>query len=259
MAEGPPRLQKFLAEAGVGSRRHCEDLIRAGRVTVDGVAAQLGSSVDPDTQQVALDGIRLGAETKEYWLLNKPRGVVSTASDPQGRPTVVESVPSRGRVYPVGRLDLNTTGVLILTNDGELTAGLLHPSHQVEKEYLVTVRGTVSQEAVFLLRRGVELEDGLTAPAGVDILETRPPRPVPAGGAPRTPTTTLSVVLHEGRKRQVRRMMESVGHVVVALHRRRFDSLTDAGLPLGQARLLSAAEVEQLKRAADRGWRAAGE
>jgi 23S rRNA pseudouridine2605 synthase len=253
MAEGLPRLQKYLAEAGVGSRRHCEDLIRAGRVTVDGTVAQLGCSVDPEAQEVALDGALIGMETKEYWLLNKPRGVVSTASDPQGRPTVVESVPSRGRVFPVGRLDLNTTGVLILTNDGELTARLLHPSHHVEKEYLVTVRGIVSQEAAMLLRRGVELDDGLTAPARVDILETRPPRPVPAGAPPRTPTTTLRVVLHEGRKRQVRRMMESVGHVVVALHRRRFDGLTDAGLPLGQARLLSAAEIEQLKRTADRG------
>jgi pseudouridine synthase len=252
MAEGLPRLQKFLAEAGVGSRRHCEDLIRAGRVTVDGVVAQLGSSVDPCTQRMALDGVDIGAETKEYWLLNKPRGVVSTASDPQGRPTVVESVPSRGRLFPVGRLDLNTTGVLILTNDGELTARLLHPSHHVEKEYLVTVRGIVPQEAAALLRRGVELEDGPTAPAKVDILETRPPRPTPAGAAPRTPTTTLRVVLHEGRKRQVRRMMESVGHVVVALHRRRFDGLTDAGLPVGQARPLSAAEVQQLRRTADR-------
>ncbi len=243
MDTGPQRLQKYLAQAGLGSRRHCEDLIRAGRVTVDGVVAELGSSVEVDTQRVAVDGRELTREPLEYWLLNKPRGVVSTAFDPQGRPTVVESVPSRGRVFPVGRLDLSSTGLIVLTNDGELTAHLLHPRYHVDKEYVATVRGTVSPSALGRLREGVDLEDGRTSPAQVEIIASRALRP-------KAPTTTLRIVIHEGRKRQVRRMMESVGHVVIALHRRRFDGLTDAGLAVGQARPLSATEVEGLRRAA---------
>lgn len=251
MAEGSCRLQKFLAQAGVGSRRHCEDLIRAGRVRVDGVVAELGSSVDPRSQRVTLDGKEIYSETKEYWLLNKPPGVVSTAADPQGRPTVLHMVPARGRVFPVGRLDLNTTGVLLLTNDGELAARLLHPRFHVEKEYVVTVRGIVSQETVARLCRGVDLDDGPTAPAQVEIIRSAGPQSQSTGHAGAgIGTTTLRVVLHEGRKRQVRRMMEHVGHAVIALHRRRFDGLTDAGLPVGQARPLSHAEVEQLKRVA---------
>jgi 23S rRNA pseudouridine2605 synthase len=244
MESGTERLQKYLAQAGLGSRRNCEDLIRAGRVTVDGVPAQLGSSVDPQTQRVALDGREVVRESLEYWLLNKPNGVVSTAFDPQGRPTVVESVPSRGRVFPVGRLDLTSTGLIILTNDGELTAKLLHPRYHVDKEYIVTVRGSVSPSEVAQLRRGVELEDGRTSPAEIDVIESPDFRP-------RTPTTTLRVVIREGRKRQVRRMLESVGHRVIELHRRRFDGITDAGLAVGQARPLSAAEVEQLRHAGD--------
>jgi 23S rRNA pseudouridine2605 synthase len=244
MENGTERLQKYLAQAGLGSRRNCEDLIRAGRVTVDGVPAQLGSSVDPQTQRVALDGREVIRESLEYWLLNKPSGIVSTAFDPQGRPTVVESVPSRGRVFPVGRLDLTSTGLIILTNDGELTAHLLHPRYHVEKEYIVTVRGSVSPSDVAQLRRGVELEDGRTSPAEIDVIESPDFRP-------RTPITTLRVVIREGRKRQVRRMLESVGHRVIALHRRRFDGITDAGLAVGQARPLSSGEVERLRHTGD--------
>jgi 23S rRNA pseudouridine2605 synthase len=244
MENGTERLQKYLAQAGLGSRRNCEDLIRAGRVTVDGVPAQLGSSVDPQTQRVALDGREVIRESLEYWLLNKPSGIVSTAFDPQGRPTVVESVPSRGRVFPVGRLDLTSTGLIILTNDGELTAQLLHPRYHVEKEYIVTVRGSVSPSDVAQLRRGVELEDGRTSPAEIDVIESPDFRP-------RTPITTLRVVIREGRKRQVRRMLESVGHRVIALHRRRFDGITDAGLAVGQARPLSSGEVERLRHTGD--------
>jgi 23S rRNA pseudouridine2605 synthase len=244
MENGTERLQKYLAQAGLGSRRNCEDLIRAGRVTVDGVPAQLGSSVDPQTQRVALDGREVIRESLEYWLLNKPSGIVSTAFDPQGRPTVVESVPSRGRVFPVGRLDLSSTGLILLTNDGELTAQLLHPRYHVEKEYIVTVRGSVSPSDVAQLRRGVELEDGRTSPAEIDVIESPDFRP-------RTPITTLRVVIREGRKRQVRRMLESVGHRVIALHRRRFDGITDAGLAVGQARPLSSGEVERLRHTGD--------
>ena len=246
MGDPAQRLQKYLAQAGLGSRRHCEDLIRTGRVTVDGVVAQLGSSVDPNIQRVAVDRREIVGEPLEYWLLNKPRGSVSTAFDPQGRPTVVDSVPSRGRVFPVGRLDVNSTGLLFLTNDGQLTARLLHPRYHVAKEYVVTVRGLVSQTSLAALRKGVELEDGPTSPAEVDVIDLNE-------GRPRTSTTTLRVVLREGRKRQVRRMLESVGHRVITLHRRRFDGLTDVGLAIGQARPLSAAEVEGLRRASTGG------
>ncbi len=235
------RLQKALAEAGFASRRASEELIKAGRVTIDGVTAQLGASVDPETQVVAVDGWPIAAEVKEYWLLNKPAGVLSAAKDARGRRTVVDCVPSRARIFPVGRLDLQSTGLMLLTNDGDLAGRLLHPRFHVEKEYQLRVRGVVGKEALEALRRGVTLEDGLTAPAVVRIVEiVRPPR---SG-----PQTSLSIVLHEGRKRQIRRMLETVGHRVVSLHRSRFDGLTDAGLLAGQARRLSAGELQKLRK-----------
>lgn len=243
MAAGAERLQKYLARSGLGSRRYCEDLIRAGRVTVDGLVAQLGSSVDPNVQRVAVDGREVSREPPEYWVLNKPRGVVSTAWDPRGRPTVVESVPARGRVFPVGRLDLDSTGIIILTNDGELTSRLLHPRHHVEKEYVVTVRGSVSTSDLGRLSHGVELEDGLTSPARVDVMGR-------VDSPPKAPMTMLRIVLQEGRKRQIRRMLESLGHRVVSLHRTRFDGLSDEGLAVGQVRPLSHSEVKCLKEAA---------
>ncbi len=236
------RLQKFLAEAGLGSRRSCEDLVRAGRVAVDGVVAELGSTVDPETQVVTLDGRPVVAEHKEYWLLNKPAGVLTAVSDARGRRTVVECVPAGVRVFPVGRLDLNTTGVLLLTNDGEIAARLLHPRYHVQKEYLASVRGKVGKEALTLLRRGVELEDGMTAPAKVEVAQVKT-------GVSAAPMTTLRITIHEGRKRQVRRMLESVGYRVVALHRSRFDGLSDAGLAPGEVRRLTRAEIEGLKAA----------
>jgi 23S rRNA pseudouridine2605 synthase len=235
------RLQKALAEAGLASRRASEDLITAGRVTVDGLVAELGASADPETQVIAVDGRPITAEVQEYWLLNKPQGVLSAVTDVRGRRTVTDLVPTRARVFPVGRLDLDSTGLVLLTNDGDLAGRLLHPRFHVEKEYVVTVRGVVQKEAQEALRRGVMLEDGVTAPAKVQFVEiTRPP-----GGGPQT---ILTIVLHEGRKRQVRRMMEAVGHRVVALHRARFDTLTDAGLLPGQARRLSAAEIDKLRK-----------
>lgn len=237
------RLQKFLAEAGLGSRRKCEDLIRAGRVTVDGEVAELGVSVDPDHQTIAVDGRPVQKEKKEYWLLNKPQGVLTAVSDPRGRPTVVDLVPARVRVFPVGRLDLDSTGVLLLTNDGELTARLLHPRYHVDKEYVVTVLGQVQGPTLGRLRKGVVLEDGPTSPAEVRLLRNG------RYGDGRL-FSVLSITIHEGRKRQVRRMLETVGHRVVALHRTRFDGLTDAGLALGQARPLSNRELEELRRTA---------
>lgn len=236
------RLQRFLAGAGLGSRRHCEDLIRSGRVVVNGRPALLGESVDPDIQLVEVDGRQVLPEPKEYWLLNKPSGLLSAVSDSRGRPTVVDCVPAQSRVFPVGRLDLDSTGLIVLTNDGELTARLLHPRYHVEKEYLVTVRGGIDGMTLARLRSGVVLEDGLTAPAVVEVID---------GGRPGmgTTLTTLRVVIHEGRKRQVRRMLEAMGRRVVALHRSRFDGLNDAGLALGQVRPLSAEEVERLRQA----------
>jgi 23S rRNA pseudouridine2605 synthase len=235
------RLQKALAEAGFASRRGSEELITAGRVTVDGVVATLGASADPETQVIAVDGRPIAAEVKEYWLLNKPAGVLSAVTDARGRRTVTDCVPTRARVFPVGRLDLDSTGLVLLTNDGDLAGRLLHPRFHIEKEYHVRVRGVVSKDAVDALRRGVVLEDGLTAPAAVETLEiTRPD-----GGSPQT---SLRIVVHEGRKRQVRRMLEAVGHRVVALHRTRFDGLTDEGLLPGQARKLSVEELERLRK-----------
>jgi len=236
------RLQKFLAEAGVGSRRGCEELISAGRVTVDGRVAHLGESVDPDEQTVEFDGRPVLREHKEYWLLNKPVGMVSTASDPQGRPTVVDSVPTSARVFPVGRLDLASSGLLVLTNDGELAAHLLHPRYHVDKEYQVLVEGTISGPTLRRLRSGVDLEDGPTQPAQVEVvcIDT---------SGPGRPTSELTIVIREGRKRQVRRMLEAVGHSVLALHRSRFDGLRDSGLIPGQVRRLVPSEVEVLRRA----------
>jgi len=237
------RLQKALAEAGFASRRASEELITAGRVTIDGVPAELGASVNPEMQLIAVDGRPIAAEPKEYWLLNKPAGVLSAVTDARGRRTVVDCVPTRVRIFPVGRLDLDSTGLLLLTNDGDLAGRLLHPRFHVEKEYEVQVRGVVGKAALEALRRGVMLEDGPTAPAVVHVLEIlRPPR---SG-----PRTSLSIVLYEGRKRQVRRMLETVGHRVVALHRTRFDGLSDAGLLPGQARRLSVAELTRLGKQA---------
>ena len=236
------RLQKFLAEAGLGSRRSCEDLIRSGRVNVDGRTAWLGMSVDPVTQVVELDGHRLIREDKEYWLLNKPAGVLSAARDSRGRRTVVDIVPASGRVFPVGRLDLDSTGLLVLTNDGELAARLLHPRYHVEKEYLVTVAGAVGKTALSRLCRGVVLEDGPSFPTAVEVVHK-------GGDTAARGTTILRIVIQEGRKRQVRRMLEAVGHQVVRLHRSRFDGLSDSGLPVGQARRLTATELDRLRRA----------
>jgi pseudouridine synthase len=236
------RLQKFLAEAGLGSRRHCEELIRSGRVLVDGRTAELGDSIEPESQQVLVDELPVARERKEYWLLNKPLGVLSAASDSRGRVTAVDCVPARVRVFPVGRLDLNSTGLLLLTNDGELAARLLHPRYHVEKEYLVTVRGSIRSSDLERLRGGILLDGRLTAPAGVKVVSGGPSKH--GGGT----STTLRLVVHEGRKRQVRRMLESLGHSVTALHRSRFDGLTDAGLAPGQARILSETEVERLRR-----------
>ncbi len=230
MDEGE-RLQKVLARAGYGSRRACEVLISAGRVTVDGRVAVLGNRVDPSTQVICVDNaLAPTSQHNVYFLLNKPRGVVTTAIDPQGRTTVLDLVASPVRVFPVGRLDMLTEGLLILTNDGRLTHLLTHPSSGVAKEYLARVEGDPSPGAIRRLREGVELDDGVTSPAQVS----------------RVSEGLLRIVIHEGRNRQVRRMCAAVGHEVTRLVRTRIGPIQDATLAPGAVRTLSASEVRRL-------------
>jgi 23S rRNA pseudouridine2605 synthase len=242
MAEEGERLQKVLARAGYGSRRACEELIEARRVLVNGAPAELGRRVDPGRDRVEVDGVVLSVlPGLVHYLLNKPRGVVTTADDPQGRPTVVSLVPDDPRVFPVGRLDAETEGLLVLTNDGDLAQRLTHPSFGVEKEYLAEVRGVPGPGALRALRQGVVLEDGRTAPARVGVLGPG----------------VLRVAILQGRNRQVRRMCEAVGHPVERLVRTRIGPVTDAGLAPGRWRELSAAEVRALQEAASRGAKSA--
>jgi 23S rRNA pseudouridine2605 synthase len=229
------RLVKFLAHAGVASRRSAERLIADGRVRVGGeVETNPATDVDADSG-VTVDGKAVAPEPREVHALNKPPGVVSTARDTHGRPTVVDLVRSRGRLYPVGRLDADSTGLILLTNDGELADLLTHPRYGVEKVYRVRIQpGRLSPRALKALREGVQLDDGPTAPARA--------RQVAPG--------VLEITLREGRKRQVRRMCEAVGHRVVELERVAFGPLGLRGLERGKSRRLKDAEVERLKRAA---------
>jgi len=226
------RLNAYLARAGVASRRKADELIKAGRVTVNGEPGQLNTFVE-SRDRVEVDGKRIAKQQLAYLLLHKPAGTVTTARDPQGRPTVVELVPPEPRVVPVGRLDADTTGALLLTNDGELAHRLAHPRYEVAKVYVADVEGEPTDEALRALEDGVELDDGRTAPARVKRL------------AP----SRFELTLHEGRKRQVRRMCEAVGHPVRRLHRSRYAGLTLRGLVPGAWRELTLAEVERLRSA----------
>ena len=232
------RLAKYLAHAGVASRRAAEQLVFAGRVTIAGEVVRDPARDVGEGDAIAVDGRAAALERRHVvYALNKPAGYVSTAKDPQGRPTVVSLIQSRERLYPVGRLDADTTGLLLLTNDGELAHRLTHPSFEVPRVYRAQVRSPpVREPALRQLRDGVLLEDGRTAPARVRRL------------AP----DKLEIVIHEGRKRQVRRMCETVGHRVVRLERVGFGPLRLGDIPLGGHRRLGAAEVERLKRAAQR-------
>jgi 23S rRNA pseudouridine2605 synthase len=233
------RIQKVLARAGLGSRRHCDQLVLERRVTVNGTVAEPGMRVDPERDRIEVDGVRIGVRPGAvHYLLNKPHGVVTTMSDPQGRPTVAELVPAEPRVFPVGRLDADTEGLLLLTNDGDLAQLLAHPSHGVDKEYLAEVAGIPSPSALRKLREGVALDDGVTAPARVATVGE-------AGG-----NATLRVTLREGRKRQVRRMCDAVGHPVRRLVRVRIGPVSDRKLAPGQWRRLTPDELRSLERAA---------
>ena len=232
---GRERLQKILSQAGIASRRASEDLIVARRVRVNGEVARLGDRADPETDLVEVDGAPVATRSGlVHYLLNKPAGVISTADDPQGRPTVIDLVPAEPRVFPVGRLDADTEGLLLITNDGELTHRLTHPSFGVDKEYLAEVEGAPSRAAVRRLREGVELEDGVTAPAQASLV------------AP----NLVRLTIHEGRNRQVRRMCEAVGHPVVRLVRTRIGTLVDRDLGPGEWRALEPDEVRALAVAA---------
>ena len=228
------RLQKVLARVGIGSRRVCEDLIAEGRVLVDGEMAVLGRRVDPETALIEVDGAPVGVRPDlVHYVLNKPAGVVTTADDPQGRPTVVGLVPNEPRVFPVGRLDVDTEGLLLLTNDGELAHRLTHPSYGVEKEYVAEVEGLPTRAVLRRLREGVEFDDGPTAPARATLIDP----------------SVVRLTIHEGRNRQVRRMCEAVGHSVVRLVRTRIGPLADRSLAPGAWRELTGDEVRSLQRA----------
>jgi 23S rRNA pseudouridine2605 synthase len=228
------RLAKFLAHAGVASRRAAEAIVAEGRVTVGGeVVTDPARDVD-ETSGVALDGRPVAPEPHEVHALNKPAGVVSTARDTHGRPTVVQLVRSPRRLYPVGRLDADTTGLILLTNDGDLAYALTHPRFEVPRTYRAKVEGRPSERALRALREGIELEDGRTAPAHVRLFGPH----------------ELELTIHEGRKRQVRRMCEAVGHRVVDLRRVAFGSLRLGDLAAGRHRRLTAAEVERLRKTA---------
>jgi 23S rRNA pseudouridine2605 synthase len=227
------RLQKVLARAGLGSRRVCEKLIVEQRVTVNGEFAELGEKVDPQTSQIEVDGLKIGVrQDLVYYLLNKPIGVITTSKDPQERSTVIDLVPAHPRVFPVGRLDADTEGLILLTNDGDLTHYLTHPSFGIEKEYLVQVEAKPSRNAIRELRQGVELDDGITAPAKVSLVDEK----------------LIKIVIHEGRNRQVRRMCESVGHPVKRLIRSRIGPIVDRSLHPGSFRELTNQELKSIRK-----------
>lgn len=240
MSEGRQmNLVVYLARSGVGSRRSCDELVRSGAVTVnDETVTFPRQKVGPD-DKVAVDGELVEARELRYVLVNKPRGVASTRSDPHAERVIVDLVPNGRTLFPVGRLDVDTTGLIVLTNDGVLANRLMHPRYGVEKTYVARVRGKVGRKALAALRQGVQLEDGLTSPAVVRLKKQS------------AKTALVDLVIHEGRKRQVRRMFAAVGLPVEELHRRQYGPLSDKGLEPGGCRELKGDEIEALRRAGE--------
>ncbi len=235
----PSNLVVFLARAGVGSRRACDELVKKGAVTINGEVVTFPREKLGPEDVVAVDGDPVTARELRYLLVNKPRGVASTRRDPHAERVIVDLVPNGRILFPVGRLDVDTTGLIILTNDGVLANRLMHPRYGVPKTYVARVRGKVSRRALGTLRQGVDLEDGPTAPAEVNLRKQS------------AKTALVDITIHEGRKRQVRRMFEAVGLPVEELHRRRYGPLGDKGLEPGGFRELSGDEVEALRRAGE--------
>ena len=233
------RLNTFLARSGSASRRGSDALIAEGRVAINGVTAVIGAIIQLG-DEVTLDGVLVSPQKLTYILLHKPAGTITTAHDPQGRPTVIELVECDERVFPVGRLDADTTGVLFLTNDGVLAHYLAHPRYVVEKTYIATVKGSPSVEALRCLETGIELDDGMTAPARARLLEVDKSHFVPG-------KSIVELVIHEGRKHQVKRMMAAIGHPVSALHRSQYASLTVGDLAPGGWRNLRPSELGELR------------
>jgi 23S rRNA pseudouridine2605 synthase len=234
------RLAKYLAHAGVASRRHAERLITSGRVTVDGRRVTDPARDVGDQNAIEVEGRPVTPEALEYHLLNKPLGVMSTAHDPEGRTKVTDMVDSEARLYPVGRLDADSTGLVLLTNDGELANRLMHPRYEVERTYRVRVKGRPSKAALAKLRAGVDLEDGRTSAAGVEAVDASPQNAV------------LDLTIHEGRNRIVRRMFEAIGHPVLELERTRLGPLALGRLAQGGSRKLRPEEVRELQALAGR-------
>ncbi|NGZ74218.1 pseudouridine synthase [Saccharibacillus alkalitolerans] len=238
------RLQKILAQAGVASRRKCEELILAGKVEVNGeVVTALGTKADPDTDEITVSGRAIKAQKKLYLMLNKPKGVITSATDPEGRKVVTDYIKGiKERVYPVGRLDYDSEGLLLLTNDGELAQKLTHPSHHVPKTYLATVEGIPHGDSLDKLRRGIQLEDGMTAPAELDYYDVDQEKK----------QATIRITIYEGKNRQVRRMFDAISHPVKRLKRISMGNLYLQNLKRGLFRHLTASEVNELKQLADK-------
>ncbi|QPC46739.1 pseudouridine synthase [Mangrovibacillus cuniculi] len=238
------RLQKVIAHAGIASRRKAEELIQNGAVKVNGkVIRELGVKVT-DTDRIEVNGVQIETEEKVYFLMYKPAGVLSAATDDKGRKTVVDLLPEiKERIYPVGRLDYQTTGLLLLTNDGEFANKLMHPKFEIPKTYIARVKGIPTRESLRMLEKGIKLEDGKTAPAKLKFLS----------GEKDKDKAIIQITIHEGRNRQVRRMFEAIGHPVQKLKREQFGFLTLGFLKAGETRELSPHEVKQLHAMAEGG------
>ncbi len=239
------RLQKVLAAAGIASRRKCEEIITEGRVQVNGVTVtELGVKVDPSSDEITVNGRKIGRQKKLYLAFHKPKGVITSSKDPEGRQTVLDYLKGvKERIYPVGRLDYETEGLLILTNDGEFANMLMHPKHHVPKTYLVHTKGIPHGTQLDKLRQGIQLDDGITAPAEVEYADVDTDNK----------TAVVQITIYEGRNRQVRRMFEAIRTPVTRLRRIRFGGVLLEGLQRGKHRALTKAEIEELKQMALKG------